>query len=122
MQNRMYRCAVEALEGRRLLSAGPTPVSVNSGQLRIKGTNGPDVIVVSLNATDATKLDVSLNGTVTQVDAAQVTRVIRVDGRGGNDDIRVDQTNGTISIPLIVEAGPGDDSVVGGSGDDRING
>ena len=101
MQNRIFRSVVEALEGRRLLSAGPSPVSLNgSGQLRIKGTNGPDVIVVSLDATDSTKLDVSMNGTVTQVDVAQVRRFIRVDGRGGNDDIRVDQTNGTISIPL----------------------
>src|SRR2546423_1185374 len=123
MQNRIIRSVVEALEGRRLLSAGPSPVSLNgSGQLRIKGTNGPDVIVVSLDATDSTKLDVSMNGTVTQVDVAQVKRSIRIDGRGGNDDIRVDQTNGTISIPLNVDAGPGDDSVVGGSGNDRING
>ena len=56
MQNRIIRSVVEALEGRRLLSAGPSPVSLNgSGQLRIKGTNGPDVIVVSLDATDSTK-------------------------------------------------------------------
>src|SRR6478736_4804689 len=123
MQNRIFRSVIEGLEGRRLLSAGPAPVSLNgSGQLRINGTNGADVIVVSLDATDSTKLDVSVDGAVTQVNVAQVKRAIRVDGRGGNDDIRVDQTNGTISNPLNVDAGSGDDSVVGAAGDDRING
>jgi Ca2+-binding RTX toxin-like protein len=123
MQNRIHRSVIELLERRRLLSAGPTPVSLNgSGQLRINGTNGPDVIRVSLEAADTAKLDVTVNGSVTTFDVASVKRGIRVDGRGGNDDIRVDQTNGAISIPLNVQAGSGDDTVVGGAGDDRIDG
>jgi len=123
MQNRTTWSVVETLEIRRLLSGGPTPVSLNGGgQLRIRGTNGADVIVVALDATDSSKLDVTVNGAVTQVDVAQVTRGIRVDARGGNDDIRVDQTNGAISIALNVQAGSGDDTVVGGAGDDRIDG
>lgn len=111
---------VERLEGRRMLSvsAGAT---LHGGELRVIGTNRNDTIVVSLHPGDATQLDVSLNGATSSF-AVSAVRRIRVDGRDGNDNIRIDESNGKISIPARLSGGKGDDTVVGGSGNDRIDG
>lgn len=114
------RMDVERLEGRRLLSASVGAVLLG-GELRVTGTEGNDTIVVSLHAGDGTRLDVSLNGATSSF-AVSAIRRIRIDGRDGNDSVRIDQSNGNISIPARLSGGEGDDTLVGGSGNDRLDG
>jgi Ca2+-binding RTX toxin-like protein len=111
---------VERLEGRRMLSAS-AGAALHGGELRVIGTDGNDTIVVSLHPGDATQLDVSLNGATSSFAVGAVRR-IRIDGRDGNDNIRIDESNGKISIPARLSGGKGDDTLVGGSANDRIDG
>jgi Ca2+-binding RTX toxin-like protein len=120
---------VEALETRRLLSAGPsvpapaTAVLV-AGELRVVGTKGDDVILVSLNETDATKLDVNVNGSVLGSFALGDVSKGRVDVRAGkgDDSVRVDESFGLVSLSLVAHGEQGNDTLVGGSADDELHG
>ena len=68
---------------------------------RSMGTNKSDVIVVELDASDATKLDVTVNGTMTQFDASAVTGGVHVAGGNGSDDIEVHEaTAGEFTLPV----------------------
>lgn len=109
---------LEALEGRRLLSA----TLGTDGMLDVAGTKTHDVIRVSLNASDATQLDVTVNGTTSTFDLASVTAGVRVNGGKGNDDIRVDETNGAVSLSFTLLGDKGNDTLVGGSGNDLLDG
>jgi Ca2+-binding RTX toxin-like protein len=118
------RPSIELLEERRLLSAAASAV-VRDGLLRVRGTDGNDVIRLSLNAADPTKLDAFVNDTTAPLgtfDLAQLTRGVRVDARDGNDDVRVDETNGAVTLAVAVRGGKGDDTIVGGSGNDALSG
>lgn len=109
--------AAERLEGRRLLSASLDA----SGHLNVKGDNSSEVITVTRDATDASKLDVLRNGAVvTRVDVAKV-KAIKIDGKGGNDRITVDASVPT-SIPTTLSGSTGDDTLVGGDGRDKLDG
>lgn len=109
---------LEALEGRRLLSA----TLGTDGVLDVAGTKSHDVIRVSLNASDATQLDVTVNGTTNTFDLASVTAGVRINGGKGNDDIRVDETNGAITLDFTLVGDKGNDTLAGGSGDDALDG
>src|SRR5438309_11578652 len=91
---------IERIESRRMLSAAP--VSLHGGVLQVRGSAGDDVIRVQLDASDATKLDVVLNGTVSQFDLSAITRGIKIDGRSGNDDIAADESHGTIIARMTI--------------------
>ena len=112
----------ESLEGRRLLShghfAGAASLS-NAGELNVAGTRHSDAIIISVDATDATKLDVSINGKVIQFDLAAVMG-IKVTAGNGSDLVKVDQTDGNIGCEL--DGGNGNDTLVGGSGNETLNG
>jgi Ca2+-binding RTX toxin-like protein len=116
--------AVEPLEGRRLISAAPpSPAIDGNGVLQVMGTNKSDVNVVELDATDATKLDVTVNGTMTQFDASAVTGGVHVVGGNGSDDVEVHEaTAGDFTLPVSFEGGNGKDHLVGGSGADNLSG
>lgn len=115
---------VEALEGRRLLShghvAGGASLS-NSGELDVVGSKHSDAIIISVDATDASKLDVSINGKITQFDLAAVAD-IKVSAGNGNDLVKVDQTTATVTIACELDGGNGNDTLVGGSGNDSLSG
>jgi Ca2+-binding RTX toxin-like protein len=120
---------VEALETRRLLSAGPSvpapPTAVLvAGELRVVGTKADDVIVVSLNETDATKLDVNVNGSVLGSFALSDVSKGRVDVRAGkgDDSVRVDESFGLVPLSLVAHGEAGNDTLVGGSADDELHG
>src|SRR4051794_34421237 len=81
---------MEGLEGRRLLS-----VSLSHGLLRISGSDRNDKVTVFVDQSNAARLDVKMNNVVTQYNLADVTS-IRVDGRGGDDRIDINQSNGAI--------------------------
>ncbi len=118
--------AIEALEERRLFSHAPllgTAAIDSSGMLNVVGTRKADVIRVLVNATDATKLDVSINGSVAgSFDLSAITNGIHIDGGKGNDDIGVDESNGAVARPLTMLGGQGNDTLVGGSENDSLDG
>jgi Ca2+-binding RTX toxin-like protein len=112
----------QSLEERRMLSA-----SVEAGVLTVAGTDANDTITVGLNATDNTKLDVNVNGTITSfallnADTTAAITGIKVSGGNGDDKINVDQTNGGIALPVTLDGGNGQDSLTGGAGADVLNG
>src|SRR4051794_18817326 len=84
---------VEALEGRRLLSAAPPPLPAvdAGGVLQVAGTKKSDVIVVAVD-TAAGMVNVTVNGVKTQVSLASVTGGVRVSAGNGNDQVGVDET------------------------------
>jgi hypothetical protein len=107
----------EHLENRLLLSA-----NLRGAGLVVTGTQAADAITVALNATDATKMDVTVNGEVRSFDAARVTRAIRVKGLGGDDVITISDAGGPINVPAVLAGGAGNDELVGGGGADRLVG
>jgi Ca2+-binding RTX toxin-like protein len=120
---------VETLETRRLLSAGPSvpapPTAVLvGGELRVTGTKGDDVILVSLDASDATKVDVNVNGSLLGSFALSDITSGNVDVRAGkgDDTVRVDETNGLFPLHLVAYGEQGNDTLVGGSADDELHG
>lgn len=120
----MARPTIESLESRRLLSAGPLVASAElaaDGMLEVLGTRKHDVIHVALNAADGTKLDITLNGQTQTFDLTAVAGV-RVDGDRGNDDLRIDNANGLVTVPVMLLGGKGNDRLGGGAGDDILDG
>src|SRR4051794_7448027 len=120
---------VEPLEGRRLLSASPA-VRLPAGNLvQVHGTDGADVVRVMLHQTagtdgvvvDPSKVDVVVNGQVTTYNAADFS-ILLVQGGGGDDDIRVDESAGAVTQMMIFLGGSGNDTLVGGSGGDLLIG
>ena len=116
--------ALESLEGRRMFAVAPAPLPFvdGAGVLQVAGTRQSDVIVVALDAADATKLSVTVNGVVTPVDLATVTGGVNVTGGNGHDDIRVDAAGGEVTLAVTVSGGNGKDVLVGGAGPDTLDG
>src|SRR5207249_5787263 len=100
---------LQQLERRSLLS-----ITLHSGVLRVVGTDGPDVIAISLDATDATKVNVENDGAVRTFNADAV-RTIRVSAGAGDDDVSID-----LKHRSTVYGGEGDDAITGGSHVDHI--
>lgn len=125
---------VQPLENRALLSA---TFDVATGVLDVQGTEGDDTIVVGLNAADATKVDVVVNGTTElSVDLADIQKILASGGNGDDaitigagvlDDAELRGGNGQDSLTggdgndLLV-GGNGKDSLLGGLGNDSLNG
>lgn len=122
----------ETLEERRLLSAGHAVhhanhgrhhghaifSSLKNGKLNVLGTHFADNINVAVDATDPTKLDVTMNGTLVQYNLADVSRILVVAGKG--DDVVTVDPNVSIGAKLIGNSG--NDSLSGGSGNDVVLG
>jgi Ca2+-binding RTX toxin-like protein len=108
---------LEALEGRALLTAFVDDDSPNV--LIVFGRIRYDEIVVSVNAQDATRIDVRFKQVVQTFDAGPITQIV-VLGRGGDDLIRIDGVNGALAESIIINDGPGDDFVFGGPGRETI--
>src|SRR4051812_23288650 len=106
----------EQLESRLFLSA-----TLSRHTLKIRGTNAADVITVALNATDQSKMDVTINGVAKQFTAASVTK-LDVNTKRGADVFTIDETNGVITTRTKIKGGAGNDSIVAGSGNDSIDG
>jgi Ca2+-binding RTX toxin-like protein len=91
-------------------------VKVAGRNLIIQGTKGSDTIAVSVNADDATKVDVTFNGVTKTVDARRVKRIM-VNAKGGDDAVTIDAA---VTLRAQVIGGAGNDSLTGGSGDDLL--
>lgn len=117
----MSRSTIESLETRVLFAANPGGSAVlDAGALVVNGTRRSDEIHLSLNATDATRLDVVINGAAAlSFSLVDITAGIRVEGGNGSDTISVD---GAVSIAAVLSGGNGKDVLSGGAGADRLDG
>ena len=105
---------------------GFPPPKLRHGVLAVRGTNGSDEIALRLEAGNPNVLQVDLGDDGTAdfaFDRAAVAQ-IAVDGRKGDDWIRIDEGNGafTNSIPTAIDGGEGDDSIAGGAGAETLLG
>ena len=110
---------IEAFEPRRMLSASMGSATLTDGTLTVVGSRRSDTIMVAVDTTDATKLDVTFSGVqVGQFNLADVTGISIV-GRMGSDRITIENT---LNIPATLSGGEGKDTLNGGAGNDVLNG
>src|SRR4051812_41840189 len=108
----------ESMERRTLLSA-----AVVGSTLQIAGTAKDDVIRVELDASDTNTLKVSVNDEASSFNiASSAIKLIRIEGRRGNDRIEIEQDNGAINIRTLIFGGAGNDTIEGGAARDRLHG
>jgi Ca2+-binding RTX toxin-like protein len=96
------------------------------GVLTIAGTEASDTIALRLQAGDAgvLQVDVGDDGSADfSFQRADITS-IAVDALGGDDNVRIDDSNGsfTDSIPTTIDGGPGNDTIAGGKGAETLIG
>ena len=103
---------IEQVESRRLLSA-----TLNGRELEIVGTAGDDVVTVWVNKA-ATRVIVQDNGVESSFRASRV-RALEIDTFAGNDLITLGEN---LFLGGDIDAGAGNDTVFGGSGNDDIDG
>jgi len=97
-------------------------VNVVRGILAVRGTPGDDVIEVRRSAADTTRIEVVENGVMTLSRPFAGLRQIHIEGGAGNDQLIVNQANGAIALPTVINGGRGNDLLRGGAGTNQING
>jgi RTX calcium-binding nonapeptide repeat (4 copies) len=94
--------------------------------LRVRGTDGNDSIALRLAAGNPAVVQVDLgdNGSADFSFLRARIDSISINARGGNDRVRIDDTNGafTNAIPTRIDGGPGNDTIAGGAGAETLNG
>jgi Ca2+-binding RTX toxin-like protein len=94
--------------------------------LRVRGTEANDGIALGLAAGNPTVVQVDLgdNGSADFSFPRAAIESISVKARGGNDRVRIDDSNGafTNAIPTRIDGGPGNDTIAGGAGPESLNG
>jgi len=113
----------------------PARVRLQHGALRVEGAETNDAIALRLAPGDSTVVQVDLgdDGSADFSFPRAEIQQISIDGRGGDDSLRIDDANGafTNTIPTRIDGGPGDDTIsggagaealIGGPGNDRIDG
>lgn len=124
-RRRRRRLAIQALEARRVLD-GVTTATLDDGLLYVRGTEGPDGIVVRQTLDGRFTLDYADYS----FPAAEVERIF-VDALGGNDFVQLELLPAGTSLPAVVDGGDGDDLLIGsetvdllmgGAGNDIIDG
>ncbi len=129
--------AVESLESRRLLSAGPVQAYLSGSQLYVNGSSGADTISVNVvgNADTQNAVVKVTNG----IGKTAVTKTFRnvtgvtINGGAGNDTLKLSGTNlADFWFYASVDGGKGNDNIIlgrydggvglfGGTGNDTIN-
>src|SRR5437764_2268709 len=96
------------------------------GVLTIEGTEASDRIALRLQAGEAgvLQVDVGDDGSADFSFQRADIRSIAVDALGGDDNVRIDDSNGsfTDSIPTTIDGGPGNDTIAGGKGAETLIG
>jgi Ca2+-binding RTX toxin-like protein len=95
------------------------PPTLQQGVLVVEGTSGADTIVLRLHAGQPNLVQVDFNDGAADFDFDRVAVTsIAVDAKGGDDTVRVDDTNGvfTDTIPTVIAGGAGNDTLTGGAG------
>ena len=100
--------------------------SLGYGTLMVKGTKASEKITLRLKAGDSSVLEVDAgdDGSADFSFARPNIARIVVDGRSGNDLIRIDDSNGAVqgTTPTILAGGDGRDTLAGGSGAETLLG
>jgi Ca2+-binding RTX toxin-like protein len=109
---------IDSLERRRLFAIN---VGVQQGDLYIEGTSKKDLITVSRQTLNSVPLVIRVNDFSTIVQEYEFSS-IRIYGYNDNDNIRIDQSNGMLTSPVLVFGGGGDDTITTGTGNDKIHG
>src|SRR5437764_8914916 len=96
------------------------------GLLTIEGTDAGDRIALRLQAGDPGVLQVDVGDDGSADFSFERDRIakIAVDGRSGDDLVRIDESNGvfTDSIPTTIAGGDGNDTIAGGNGSETLLG
>jgi Ca2+-binding RTX toxin-like protein len=104
----------------------PPHVRLDHHTLRVQGTEANDAIALRLAAGDATvvKVDLGDDGSADFSFPRAAIQSISIEARGGNDALRIDDSNGafTNSIPTRIDGGPGNDMIAGGAGREALLG
>jgi Ca2+-binding RTX toxin-like protein len=115
--------SVESLESREV-PAVTAVFNPGAGTLTVFGDSADNQIVVSRDALGV----ISVNGEVPLAGnipggfpSVFNTKSISVFGQGGNDTIRLDETNGPLPVAQLF-GGSGNDTLIGGSGNDALHG
>jgi Ca2+-binding RTX toxin-like protein len=116
--HRAANSVVEVLEGRRLYSVTATSAG---GVLTVTGDDNANAITVSRTAGGTLLVNggaVNIAGSPATVSTIQT---ISISGLGGNDNLKLDETNGVLPKANI-SGGDGFDVLTGGSGADTLHG
>jgi Ca2+-binding RTX toxin-like protein len=104
----------------------PPHVRLADHTLRVLGTEGNDAIALRLAAGDPAVVQVDLgdNGSADFSFPRAAIERIRIRARGGDDRVRIDDTNGVFTdlIPTTIDGGRGNDTITGGGGPETLNG
>src|SRR5881394_1070443 len=102
------------------------PARLDHDALRVRGTEANDAIALRLAAGNPAVVQVDLddNGSADFSFPRAAIESISVKARGGNDQVRIDDSNGafTNAIPTRIDGGPGNDTIAGGGGPETLNG
>src|SRR6266700_3746224 len=96
------------------------------GVLTIEGTDASDRIALRLQAgyPGVLQVDVGDDGSADFSFERDRIAKVAVDGRAGDDFVRIDESNGvfTDSIPTMIAGGDGNDTIAGGNGSETLLG
>jgi Ca2+-binding RTX toxin-like protein len=94
--------------------------------LRVRGAEANDQIALRLAAGNpaVVQVDVGDDGSADFSVPRAAIESISVKARGGDDQVRIDDSNGafTNAIPTRIDGGPGNDTIAGGAGPETLNG
>jgi hypothetical protein len=94
--------------------------------LRVRGAEANDQIALRLAAGNPAVVQVDLgdNGSADFSFPRAAIESISVKARGGDDRVRIDDSNGafTNATPTKIDGGPGNDTIAGGAGPETLNG
>ena len=98
---------------------------VKSNKLMLVGNGDSDQLVLRLRAGDPTilEVDVGADGTADFSFNRSRFKAIEVQARGGDDEVRIDQSNGAFPDELMtIDGGQGEDTLLGGIGEETFIG
>lgn len=108
---------LENLETRTLMTVG-----FSRGVLNIRGTRQNDVIEVRRSEANPNLFQVVENGRVVLQRNLKQLRQIKANTQAGDDTLKINESLGKITAPVVFNGGDGNDSFIGGSGLSRIDG
>lgn len=108
----------ETLETRRHFAIN---IAVEAGVLIVEGTAKNDLITIGRETFGSDRLVVRVNKVSTIVGTGEFS-VAQIYGYAGNDNIRVEESNGKITSTIFVFAGSDDDTISTAAGADKIHG
>jgi hypothetical protein len=123
--NSLVALAIEALETREVPAIFAQFSPANGGTLTVFGDDQDNVITIGRSAAGVITVNggaIAINsGVKAGAPTVANTAVIQVFGQSGNDQIRIDETNGTMPAAQMFD-GSGADILVAGSGADALHG